>query len=114
MMKNKLMKSVAAVAALSAVSFAGNVMAAMKTSASVSSGMYDYERSVDPFTDGARLDKRDPFTDGARLDKRDPFTDGGRIGKPEPFTDGARSTAGRDRTGVSADPSRFTLPSAEA
>ena len=39
-------------------------------------------------------------------DARSPFSDGARAGKFDPYTDGARTVAGRDRTGVSAEPGR--------
>lgn len=62
----------------------------------------------DPFTDGARSvqDARDAFSEGAHAvqESRSPYSDGAR--KFDPYLDGTHSLAGRDRTGVSADPAR--------
>ncbi len=62
-----------------------------------------------PYSDGARdvHRPRNPFVDGARVnDQRSPFSDGARAGKFDPYTDGTHTVAGRDRTGVSAEPGR--------
>ncbi len=62
-----------------------------------------------PYSDGARdvHRPRNPFVDGARVnDQRSLFSDGARAGKFDPYTDGTCTVAGRDRTGVSAEPGR--------
>lgn len=48
-------------------------------------------RTVDPYTDGARVGKADPFTDGASInDPRSSFTDGAHVNdRRDPFTQGA-------------------------
>jgi hypothetical protein len=45
-----------------------------------------------------------------RAMQRDVFTDGARTAVVDPYTDGASRIAGRDRTGVSADPARSLDP----
>ncbi|RZT31396.1 copper resistance protein CopQ [Cupriavidus agavae] len=55
-------------------------------------------RSVDPYTDGARVTApRDVYSDGARITgPRDVYTDGARMGTRDVYTDGARVRSPRD------------------
>lgn len=65
-----------------------------------------------PYTDGARSvqDARDAFSEGAHAvqEPRSPYSDGAR--NFDPYLDGTHTLAGRDRTGVSADPARSLEP----
>ena len=69
-------------------------------------GMQDRGVPADRYGYAMHNGKRDVFTEGANvLEKRDLYTDGAYgTRKPDPYTDGARTTAGLDRTGVSAPP----------
>jgi hypothetical protein len=86
-------KSLLTAATLAAAFAAGHAQAA-----TVSADKYGYEfRTRDVYSEGARTGKFDTFTDGARTGKFDVFSEGGL-------------TAGLDRSGVSAAPSRSVDP----
>jgi hypothetical protein len=105
-MQAKFAKTVIAIATVAAAAIAGQAAAA--PTGSVPADRYGYELRTgkfDPYSEGARTGKFDVYSEGARAGKFDPFTEGARVGKTDPFTDSFRS-AGLDRTGVSASPSR--------
>lgn len=98
--------------ALQALILTTSAMAALHTE-TVSARTVTEPRSV--YSDGARSvqEERSAYTDGARdvLDSRSVYSDGDRDVRSERsvFTDGAKgtdafTTAGMDRTGVSAPP----------
>lgn len=52
------------------------------------------------YTDGGDIHS------GSHTKKASPHANTAKAGKFDPYTDGARTVAGRDRTGVSAEPGR--------
>ncbi|RLK28728.1 hypothetical protein C7417_5621 [Cupriavidus plantarum] len=94
--------------------FAKQVLLAVALAASAVAAQAAVSSPRDPYTDGARSvqDQRSPYYDGARTvsEPRSPYSDGAR--NVEPYFDGARAAfvAGRDRTGVSAEPGRSVDP----
>ncbi|AOY94606.1 hypothetical protein BKK79_22020 [Cupriavidus sp. USMAA2-4] len=112
-MNTKLLKTLATAAALSAC-----VLASAQANASgprdsgIAGDRYGYTMhngKRDPYSEGANLGKRDPYSEGANLGKRDPYSEGARGNAPrDPYSEGNRAggmdLAGRDLTGVSAQP----------
>ncbi|MGO4281021.1 hypothetical protein SAMN05216321_109103 [Cupriavidus sp. OV038] len=104
-------KTILSAAALAAAFVTGAAQAAPASNQTGEAYGYGYRvnDARSPYSDGARdvHRPRNPFVDGARVnDQRSPFSDGARAGKFDPYTDGTHTVAGRDRTGVSAEPGR--------
>jgi len=123
-MNTKLLKTLATAAALGAC-----VLASAQANASgprdsgFASHVYGYDMhngKRDPYTEGNNIGKRDPYSEGANIGKRDPYSEGANIGKRDPYTEGNRAgapsldLAGRDLTGVSAQPSHAGADAAQS